>query len=137
MSPSLGWPPSALVEKNASAVTGTVNATRINKYNPATTQAHRFIDLFFPANRHGYAYLLIRMAWQNLSNYSSAPSWRLDHLPGSRHIWGMNRELIRQQFVGRAVMVIRTSDGKQFAVPHPEFVFVGRHNIVVESASGL
>jgi len=34
-------------------------------------------------------------------------------------------------------MVIRTSDGKQFAVPHPEFVFVGRHNIVVESESGL
>src|SRR6266536_2867650 len=57
MSPAFGCPPSALVEKNASAVTGTVKATRINKYNPATTQAHRFIHFIVlggPTSAHQY-----------------------------------------------------------------------------------
>jgi hypothetical protein len=49
----------------------------------------------------------------------------------------MNRELIRKQLIGHAPLVIRTSDGKQFPVPHPEFVLVGRHNIVVESEQGM
>ncbi len=49
----------------------------------------------------------------------------------------MNRELIRQQLVGQGPFLIRTSDGKEFLVPHPEFVLVGRHNIVVEDAKGL
>jgi len=34
-------------------------------------------------------------------------------------------------------MIIRTSDGKEFRVPHPEFVLVGRHNVVIEDAKGL
>lgn len=49
----------------------------------------------------------------------------------------MNRDLIRHQLRGQKPLVIRTSDGKQFPVPHPEFVLVGRHNIVVESETGL
>jgi hypothetical protein len=49
----------------------------------------------------------------------------------------MNRELIRQHLGQRGPVVIRTSDGKQYSVPHPEFVLVGRHNIVVESKAGL
>jgi len=49
----------------------------------------------------------------------------------------MNRELIRQQLVGQGPLVIRTSDGREFPVPHPEFVLVGRHNIVIEDAKGL
>ena len=49
----------------------------------------------------------------------------------------MNREMIRQQLVGRGPFTIRTSDGKQFTVPHSEFVFVGRRNIVIEDAKGL
>ena len=49
----------------------------------------------------------------------------------------MDRELIRQQLGNRGPLIIRTSDGKQFPVPHPEFVLVGRHNIVVESEAGL
>ena len=49
----------------------------------------------------------------------------------------MNRELIRQQLVGQKPVVIRTSDGKEFTVPHPEFVLVGRHNIVVEHQNGF
>ena len=49
----------------------------------------------------------------------------------------MNRELIRQQLVGQGPFLIRTSDGKAFPVPHPEFVLIGRHNIVIEDAKGL
>ena len=48
----------------------------------------------------------------------------------------MNRELIRQQLVGQGPFVIRTSDGKEFPAPHPEFVLIGRHNIVIEDAKG-
>jgi hypothetical protein len=49
----------------------------------------------------------------------------------------MNRELIRQQLIGQGPFLIRTSDGKEFPVPHPEFVLIGRHNIVIEDAKGL
>ena len=49
----------------------------------------------------------------------------------------MNRDLIRQQLVGQGPLIIRTSDGKEFPVPHPEFVLVGRHNIVIEDSKGL
>ena len=49
----------------------------------------------------------------------------------------MNRDMIRRQLVGQKPLIIRTSDGKQFAVPHPEFVLVGRHNIVIEDETGL
>lgn len=49
----------------------------------------------------------------------------------------MNRELIRQQLVGRGPFRIRTSDGKEFSVPHPEFVLIGRHNIVIENTKGF
>lgn len=49
----------------------------------------------------------------------------------------MNRELIRAQLTGQGPFLIRTSDGTEFPVPHPEFVWVGRHNIVIEDAKGL
>jgi len=49
----------------------------------------------------------------------------------------MNRELIRQQLTGPSPFLIRTSDGKAFPVPHPEFVLIGRQNIVIEDAKGL
>ena len=49
----------------------------------------------------------------------------------------MNREMIRQQLIGRGPFTVRTSDGKEFTVPHSEFVFVGRRNIVIEDAKGL
>ena len=49
----------------------------------------------------------------------------------------MNRELIRQQLVGHGSYLIQTSDGKEFPVTHPEFVLIGRHNIVIENSKGL
>jgi hypothetical protein len=49
----------------------------------------------------------------------------------------MNRQLIRQQLMGNKPLTIRTSDGKEFAVLHPEFMLVGRHNIGTEDPKGL
>ena len=63
-------------------------------------------------------------------------SW-LDRAGELGDIENMNRELIRQQLVGSGPVIIRTSDGKEFPVPHSEFVLVGRHNIVIEDEKGL
>ena len=48
----------------------------------------------------------------------------------------MNRDLIRHHLASREGSIIRTSDGRQYAVAHPEFVLIGRHNVVVEHPSG-
>ena len=48
----------------------------------------------------------------------------------------MNRELIRQQLGSGKGAIIRTSDGQRYAVAHPEFVLIGRHNVVVEQPNG-
>ena len=49
----------------------------------------------------------------------------------------MNRELIRHHLTGVGPFVIRTSDGKEFSIPHSEFVLIGRRNIVVEHQNGF
>jgi hypothetical protein len=49
----------------------------------------------------------------------------------------MNPELIRKRLSGAGQSLIRTSDGKQYPVVHPEFVMIGRHNVVVEKPNGL
>ncbi len=49
----------------------------------------------------------------------------------------MNRELIRHHLPAGDSFVIRTSDGKEFSVPHSEFVLIGRRNIVVEHPNGF
>ncbi len=48
----------------------------------------------------------------------------------------MNRDLIRQHLASREGSIIRASDGRQYAVAHPEFVLIGKHNIVVEHPNG-
>ena len=48
----------------------------------------------------------------------------------------MNRELIRQHLKGATSYTIRTSDGKEFRVPHADFVLIGQHNLVIEQPSG-
>jgi hypothetical protein len=48
----------------------------------------------------------------------------------------MNRDLIRRHLVSREGAIIRTSDGHPYAVPHPEFVLIGRHNVVAEHPNG-
>lgn len=48
----------------------------------------------------------------------------------------MTPQVIRQQLSGPGPFLIRTSDGKQYSVPHPEFVVVGRRNVVVEQPNG-
>jgi hypothetical protein len=49
----------------------------------------------------------------------------------------MNRDLIRQQIRGSGSFIVRTSDDKEFDVLHPEFVMVGRHNLIIENAKGV
>ncbi len=48
----------------------------------------------------------------------------------------MNRESIRKQLRRPGPLIVRTSDGKQFPVPHPEFVLVGRVNVAIEDEAG-
>ena len=44
----------------------------------------------------------------------------------------MTPQLIREQLSGTGPDLIRTSDGKQYPVPHTDFLMVGRYNVVVE-----
>jgi hypothetical protein len=49
----------------------------------------------------------------------------------------MNVQLLRQRLKTSGPHLIRTSDGNEYVVEHPEFVMVGRHNLVIETADGL
>jgi hypothetical protein len=47
----------------------------------------------------------------------------------------MNMERIRQRLRGAfRAFALRTSDGQEYAVPHPEFVLIGRHSLAVLDA---
>jgi hypothetical protein len=48
----------------------------------------------------------------------------------------MNRELIRHHLASGEGSIIRTFDGQHYAVAHPEFVLIGKHNVVVEHPNG-
>ena len=61
----------------------------------------------------------------------------LDRIIPRRDTNGMNPMLIRQQLAGRGPFTVRTSDGRQFVVPHSEFILVGQHNVVIENEKGL
>jgi hypothetical protein len=49
----------------------------------------------------------------------------------------MNRDLIRQHLASGDGAIIRTSDGQRYSVAHPEFVLIGKHNVVVEQLNGF
>jgi hypothetical protein len=48
----------------------------------------------------------------------------------------MNISLIRKHLGKHGPHVVRTSDGNEYRVPHPEFVLIGRHNLVIEEEDG-
>jgi hypothetical protein len=48
----------------------------------------------------------------------------------------MDRETIKENLRGANAYVIRTSDGKEYPVPHPDFVLIGNYNLVVEGKKG-
>ncbi|MBI4326117.1 MAG: hypothetical protein HY674_12755 [Chloroflexi bacterium] len=49
----------------------------------------------------------------------------------------MNVEQIRKRLSGGfRPFLIRTSDGREYPVPHPEFIAVGRHSIAVVDKVG-
>ena len=49
----------------------------------------------------------------------------------------MNVELIRRRLGRGGPHVIRTSDGHEYPVLHPEFVMVGRQNVLIEEEDGF
>jgi hypothetical protein len=49
----------------------------------------------------------------------------------------MNVERVRHRLSEKGPHILRTSDGREYPVPHPEFVLVGRRNIVVEEENGF
>jgi hypothetical protein len=52
-------------------------------------------------------------------------------------VFDMNLDLIRKRVVGGfRPFVIRTSDGREFKVPHPEFIAVGKYAVAVVDADG-
>jgi hypothetical protein len=48
----------------------------------------------------------------------------------------MNVQTIRKRLSKEGPFVVRTSDGQEYSVPHPEFVWVGRYNLVIEDEEG-
>jgi len=49
----------------------------------------------------------------------------------------MNLDKIRKQITGGfRPFVLRTTDGREFAVPHPEFIALGRDDIAVVDKDG-
>lgn len=49
----------------------------------------------------------------------------------------MNIDEIRLRLRQKGPHILRTSDGHEYPVPHPEFVMVGRQNIFVEEENGF
>ncbi len=48
----------------------------------------------------------------------------------------MNVATIRKRLSKQGPFVVRTSDGQEYVVPHPEFVLVGRYNLILEEEDG-
>jgi len=46
-------------------------------------------------------------------------------------------DVIRSRLQKAGSHVIRTSDGEQYRIEHPEFVLVGRYNLVIEHPGGI
>jgi hypothetical protein len=52
-------------------------------------------------------------------------------------VFDMNLDLIRKRVIGGfRPFVIRTSDRREFKVPHPEFIAVGKYAVAVVDADG-
>lgn len=49
----------------------------------------------------------------------------------------MNVELIRRRLSRGGPYIVRTSDGHEYPVPHPEFAHVGRQNVFIEEENGF
>ena len=49
----------------------------------------------------------------------------------------MNLEKIRKQITGGfRPFVLRTSDGREFEIPHPEFIALGKNDVAVVDKDG-
>lgn len=48
----------------------------------------------------------------------------------------MNVQTIRKRLSKEGPLIVKTSDGEQYLVRHPEFVWVGRYNVAIEDDEG-
>jgi hypothetical protein len=49
----------------------------------------------------------------------------------------MSVDEIRRRLTKEGPHIVRTSDGHEYAVPHPEFAMVGRYNLLIEEPDGF
>ena len=49
----------------------------------------------------------------------------------------MNVDFIRRRLTREGPNIVRTADGHEYIVPHPEFVMVGRYHLVFEDPDGM
>ena len=53
------------------------------------------------------------------------------------HLFNMNVEKIRKHLSGGfRPFVLRTSDGREYQIPHPEFIALGKYDVVVVDPNG-
>jgi len=66
-------------------------------------------------------------------------SWRiLDELGRLAQIQNMNvQELKKRLSGGFRPFAIRTTDGQEFVIPHPEFLLIGKYSIAVRDKEGF
>ena len=65
------------------------------------------------------------------------PRCGLTGCSGRCRMAGMNIEKIRKRLTGGfRPFLIRTSDGREYAVPHPEFIAVGKSDVAVVDKEG-
>lgn len=61
---------------------------------------------------------------------------RLDAPSDPADVRDMNSEPIRKRSQGQGSHRLRPTAGREYLVPHPECVIVGRHNVVIEAETG-
>jgi len=71
------------------------------------------------------------------SNFPDSQANRVDEAIDTDSISPMNIEKIRKRVTGGfQPFVLRTSDGRKYSVPHPEFIMFGKFEVAVVDRDG-
>jgi len=64
---------------------------------------------------------------------------RLDAIPPLRQGWSVNVQELKRRVSGAGFrpLAIRTTDGQEFEVPHPEFILIGKYSIAIRDKQGF
>ena len=75
-----------------------------------------------------------------MKNFVSHPP-SIRHLDASGHLLQIQnvnvQELKKRLSGGFRPFAIRTTDGQEFAIPHPEFLLIGKYSIAVRDKEGF